>query len=96
MTSPSTQGDAMHRRRLSQEHSTPCKAMKSFCKLGKYSPCPQWLLLVNNRLVSQRLKWKPLQNYPEFRAVARFPGSLGLHEEYANEVAAIVLPFLRS
>ncbi|HEY9882200.1 MAG TPA: hypothetical protein V6C98_01190 [Thermosynechococcaceae cyanobacterium] len=24
------------------------------------------------------------------------PGSLGLHEEYASEVAALVLPFLQS
>jgi hypothetical protein len=27
---------------------------------------------------------------------SQLPGSLGLHEEYASEVAALVLPFLQS
>ncbi len=47
-------------------------------------------------------KQSPAQSKAEMEALAelsgiqsdRLPGSLGLHEEYANEVAATMLPFL--
>lgn len=73
----------------------PMQSHEEFLQVGQSLSIPTLIVIGEQSPGQSKAEMEVLAKLPGILS-ARLPGSLGLHEEYANEVAAIALPFLRS
>jgi pimeloyl-ACP methyl ester carboxylesterase len=71
----------------------PMQSHEEFLQIGRSLSVPTLTIIGEQSPAQSRAEMEALSELSEVRS-AYLPGSLGLHEEYANEVSAIVLPFL--
>jgi pimeloyl-ACP methyl ester carboxylesterase len=73
----------------------PMQRHEEFLQVGQALSLPTMVVIGEQSPGQSKAEMEALAKLPGIQS-SRLPGSLGLHEEYANEVAAIVLPFLRA
>jgi len=73
----------------------PMQSHEEFLQVGRSLPVPTLVLIGEQSPGQSKAEMEALAELPGLQS-DRLPGSLGLHEEYANEVAAIALPFLQA
>jgi pimeloyl-ACP methyl ester carboxylesterase len=73
----------------------PMASRDEFLTIGQSLSIPTMVVISEQSPPQSKAEMEALAELPGIQS-ARLPGSLGLHEEYASEVAAIVLPFLRA
>lgn len=73
----------------------PMQSHDEFLQIGRSLSVPTMVIIGEQSPRQSKSEMEALAELPGIQR-DRLPGSLGLHEEYADEVAAIVLPFLRS
>ena len=73
----------------------PMASHEEFLQIGR-SLCVPTMVVIGEQSPTQSIaEMAALAELPNVQSVC-LPGSLGLHEEYASEVAAFVLPFLQN
>ena len=73
----------------------PMASYEEFLQIGR-SLCVPTMVVIGEQSPTQSIaEMAALAELPNVQSVC-LPGSLGLHEEYASEVAAFVLPFLQN
>lgn len=72
----------------------PMQSHEEFLQIGRSLSVPTKVIIGEQSPSQSRAEMEALAALPGIES-DRLPGSLGLHEEYADEVAAVVLPFLR-
>lgn len=73
----------------------PAKDRTEFLSWFKSLSAPVMVILSEQAPNGSKAEMEALANLPPVQ-IKRFSGSLGLHEEYANEIVKEILPFLRS
>lgn len=73
----------------------PMQSHEEFLQIGRSLSVPTVSIIGEQSPKQSKAEMEALAELPGIQS-SRISGSLGLHEEYANEVAAIVLPFLRA
>jgi pimeloyl-ACP methyl ester carboxylesterase len=73
----------------------PMQSHEEFLQIGRSLSIPTMVVVGEQSPGQSKAEMEALAELPGIQS-DHLPGSLGLHEEYANEVAAIVLPFLRA
>lgn len=73
----------------------PMQSHDEFLQVGQSLFVPTLIAIGEQSPGRSKAEMEALAALPGIQS-DRLPGSLGLHEEYADEVAAIVLPFLRA
>lgn len=73
----------------------PMQSHDEFLQVGRSLSVPTMIIISEQSPGRSKAEMEALAELPGIQR-DRLPGSLGLHEEYASEVAAIVLPFLQA
>jgi pimeloyl-ACP methyl ester carboxylesterase len=73
----------------------PMQDHGEFLQIGRSLSVPTLIAIGEQSPGQSKAEMEALAELPGIQS-NHLPGSLGLHEEYASEVAAIVLPFLRA
>ena len=73
----------------------PMQSHEEFLQVGRSLSVPTVIIIGEQSPGQSKAEMEALAKLPGIQS-NRISGSLGLHEEYASEVAAIVLPFLRT
>ncbi|WP_250126497.1 alpha/beta hydrolase [Chroococcidiopsis sp. CCMEE 29] len=73
----------------------PMQSHEEFLQIGRSLSVPTMVIIGEKSPGQSKAEMEALAELPGIQS-SRTPGSLGLHEEYASEVTAIVLPFLRA
>jgi len=72
----------------------PMESREEFLQIGRALSMPTMVVIGKQSPAQSKAEMEALSELPGMQS-HHIPGSLGLHEEYASEVAAIVLPFLQ-
>lgn len=73
----------------------PMQSHDEFLQIGRSLSVPTLIAIGEQSPGQSKAEMEALAELPEIQS-DRLPGSLGLHEEYASEVAAIALSFLQN
>jgi pimeloyl-ACP methyl ester carboxylesterase len=73
----------------------PMESREEFLQIGRSLSVPTMVVIGEQSPSQSKAEMEALANLPGVQRYS-IPGSLGLHEEYASEVAAIALPFLQN
>jgi pimeloyl-ACP methyl ester carboxylesterase len=73
----------------------PMQSHDEFLQVGRSLSVPTLIAIGEQSPGQSKAEMEALAELPGIQS-DRIPGSLGLHEEYADEVAAIILPFLQN
>ncbi|MBF2078264.1 MAG: alpha/beta hydrolase [Synechococcales cyanobacterium T60_A2020_003] len=73
----------------------PMQSHEEFLQIGQALSVPTLVVIGEQSPGQSKAEMEALAKLPGIQS-DRLSGSLGLHEEYASEVAAIVVPFLRA
>lgn len=73
----------------------PMQSHEEFVQIGQSLSVPTVIIIGEQSPEQSKAEMEALAKLPGIQS-DRISGSLGLHEEYASEVAAIVLPFLQA
>ncbi len=73
----------------------PVADRDEFLTVGRFLTMPTLVVIGEQSPPQSKAEMEALATLPNIQSV-RLPGTLGMHEEEASEVAAIVLPFLRA
>jgi hypothetical protein len=73
----------------------PTQSHEEFVQVGRSLSVPTMVVIGEQSPGQSKAEMEALAELPEIQS-SRISGSLGLHEEYANEVTAIALPFLQN
>jgi len=71
----------------------PMVDREEWLKMGRSLPLPVQVMIPEQAPPKSKAEMEALVALPQIQ-VKRLPGTLGVHEEYASEVAAIAVPFL--
>ena len=71
----------------------PMDDREEWLKVGRSLPLPVQVIIPEQAPPKSKAEMEALAALPQIQ-VKRLPGTLGVHEEYASEVAAIAVPFL--
>ena len=72
----------------------PLQSREELLQIGRSLSIPTMVVIGEQSPPQSKAEMEALAALPDVQS-ATLPGTLGMHEEYANEVATIVLPFLQ-